>query len=566
MVAGMVACAVVAVAVPALAAMPPATCRVTYVKTWDSSGRFGANITIDNMAPRITSWRLTFTWPGTQRVDNGWYATWSQSGRNVTAVNLPYNGTLDQGQRITIGFNGSYTGTNAPPALFLLNGVGCLGPNPPVTPTPTPSPTPTPDPARVDNPYAGADGYVDPTWSAAAAGEPGGAAVARTSTGVWLDRVSRIAGTSSVPGLRAHLDEAVRQDAANGATPLTIQIVLNDLPDRNCLRYVSTGDFAIAADGLDQYRTRYVDPIASILADPAYRRLRIVAVVEPDFLPGLVMPTGTMYTIHCEPVRASGVYPLAVRYALNRLYGIPNVYTYLDASNHGRIGWADNFGPAAELLASIGNATGDGLPLVHGFTVNTAEWAALTEPFFTASTVISGTPVKWTRWVDWNDYVDELSFAQAFRNRLIAAGFPPTIGMVIDTSRNGWGGPARPRAPSTSTDVNTFVDQSRMDRRVTVANWCNQTGTGLGERPRADPAPGIDAYAWIKPPGVSDGAAAADVVPNPENIPYDQRCNPLFQEPRGAYVPGQALPNAPVEGQWFPALFRQLLANAYPPL
>ncbi|TDC03084.1 glycosyl hydrolase family 6, partial [Streptomyces sp. 8K308] len=43
--------------------------------------------------------------------------------------------------------------------------------------------------ARVDNPYVGADVYVNPEWSARAAAEPGGSAIADEPTGVWMDRI-----------------------------------------------------------------------------------------------------------------------------------------------------------------------------------------------------------------------------------------------------------------------------------------------------------------------------------------------------------------------------------------
>ncbi|MFI7616007.1 glycoside hydrolase family 6 protein [Nonomuraea terrae] len=55
-------------------------------------------------------------------------------------------------------------------------------------------------------------------------------------------------------------------------------------------------------------------------------------------------------------------------------------------------------------------------------------------------------------------------------------------------------GSARPTGPSTSTDVDVFVDQSRVDRRVHAGNWCNQSGAGMGVRPTASPAAGFDAY------------------------------------------------------------------------
>ncbi|MEU7940162.1 glycoside hydrolase family 6 protein [Microbispora bryophytorum] len=417
--------------------------------------------------------------------------------------------------------------------------------------------TPAAADTRVDNPYVAAERYVDPWWSASAAAEPGGAAVAGQPTGVWLPRVSLIAGTASSPGLRAHLNEAVVQDAF-GSAPLTIQIVLDDLPDRNCTHLVSNGDFSVTSDGLNRYRSEYVDPIAEILADPAYQRLRIVAIVEPDFLPGLLLPATTS---RCSAVQASGAYPAAVRYAVTRLHAIPNVYVYLDASGHGVVGHPDNFGRAADLLASIAGASGGGPTPVEGFTVNVAGYGALVEPYYNTH---MGLPVKSSRWVAGNDYVDELSFAQAFRQRLIAAGFGSGIGMVIDTSRSGWGGPYRPARTSTSTDVNRFVDESRTDRRHSVGNWCNQAGAGLGARPTAIPAAGVDAYAWIKPPGVSDGSGTN--VTTPDGIRPDPMCDPAYAQVTDGYLPSGALPYAPPAGQWFGAQFQQLLANAYPPL
>jgi chitodextrinase len=139
-------------------------------------------------------------------------------------------------------------------------------------------------------------------------------------------------------------------------------------------------------------------------------------------------------------------------------------------------------------------------------------------------------------------------------------GMSDTIGMLIDTSRNGWGGSSRPTKASTSTDVDKFVNESRIDRRTNAGAWCNQSGAGLGERPRAVDADGIQAYVWIKPPGESDGASpTADGSKGIETA-----CDPsalLF----GTYATG-ALPNAPISERWFPAAFQELMANAYPPL
>jgi cellulose 1,4-beta-cellobiosidase len=202
---------------------------------------------------------------------------------------------------------------------------------------------------------------------------------------------------------------------------------------------------------------------------------------------------------------------------------------------------------------------------VHGFITNTANYSALVEPNFNINTTVGGQSVRQSKWVDWNFYVDELSFAQAFRRELVSVGFDAGIGMLIDTSRNGWGGPNRPTAASTSTVMDTFVNQSRIDRRIHAGNWCNQAGAGLGERPRANPEPGIDAYVWVKPPGESDGSSS--LIPNDEGKGFDRMCDPTYggNGRNGNSMTG-SLPGAPISGAWFSAQFRELMANAYPAL
>ena len=202
---------------------------------------------------------------------------------------------------------------------------------------------------------------------------------------------------------------------------------------------------------------------------------------------------------------------------------------------------------------------------MHGFISNTANYSALKEEHFAIGETINGTPVRQSSWVDWNNYVDELSFAQALRVELVSQGFDPGIGMLIDTSRNGWGGPDRPVSAGPTTDVDAYVDGGRFDRRIQYGNWCNQAGAGLGERPTAAPEPGIDAYVWMKPPGESDGSSTE--IPNDEGKGFDRMCDPTYEgNPRNNHNMSGALPDAPVSGHWFSAQFQELLANAHPPV
>ena len=129
--------------------------------------------------------------------------------------------------------------------------------------------------------------------------------------------------------------------------------------------------------------------------------------------------------------------------------------------------------------------------------------------------------------------MDEASYTADMYSRLVQGGFPSSIGMLIDTSRNGWGGGQRPTAASTSTSVETFVTQSKVDHRPHRGAWCNQNGAGIGERPVATP-PGfpsshIDGFVWVKPPGESDGASSD--IPNNEGKRFDRMCDPTFAAP-----------------------------------
>jgi cellulose 1,4-beta-cellobiosidase len=559
----------VASSVPASAA---AGCEVDYqLNDWGSG--FTASVEITNLGDAVNGWTLEWDFAGNQRVTNSWNGTVTQSGQSVSATDAGYNGAIATDGTATFGFQGSYTGSNAAPTAFELNGVLCSGdvgePEEPEEPEEPGEPEEPEEPGsngRVNNPYVGADVYVNPIWSANAAAEPGGDAVADEPTGVWLDRISAIEGndspTTGSMGLRDHLDEALAQ--ADGE-PLVFQVVIYNLPGRDCAALASNGE--LGPDEIDRYKNDYIDPIAEILADYEDTELRVVTTVEIDSLPNLVTNVSPRETAteNCDEMLANGNYVEGVGYALAQLGAIDNVYNYVDAGHHGWIGWQDNFTASAELFHEAANAAGATPADVHGFIANTANYSALVEENFSIDQTIAGTPVRQSDWVDWNQFTDELSFAQALREELVGQGFDSGIGMLIDTSRNGWGGPDRPDGPGPSTDVNAFVDGGRYDRRLQAGNWCNQSGAGLGERPQAAPEPGIDAYVWMKPPGESDGSS--EYIENPEGKGFDRMCDPTYEgNPRNGYNMSGALDNAPISGHWFSAQFQELLANAHPPI
>ena len=95
------------------------------------------------------------------------------------------------------------------PCIAVLSGCGGMA-GPQYAPATVDSARPA---VRVENPYAGATGYVNPEWKANADAEPGGSRISNIPTGVWLDRIIAIEGGSSQMGLRDHLDEALAQGA-----------------------------------------------------------------------------------------------------------------------------------------------------------------------------------------------------------------------------------------------------------------------------------------------------------------------------------------------------------------
>ncbi|MGY4898902.1 glycoside hydrolase family 48 protein [Micromonospora aurantiaca (nom. illeg.)] len=115
------------VALPAGAAQAAPACDVTYA-TSDWNNGFTANVTIKNLGDALNNWSLKFAFPNSsQRVVQGWSARWSQSGSEVTATNESWNGSLPTGASTSIGFNGSFSGSNPKPTAFTLNGVACNG-------------------------------------------------------------------------------------------------------------------------------------------------------------------------------------------------------------------------------------------------------------------------------------------------------------------------------------------------------------------------------------------------------------------------------------------------------
>ena len=101
------------------------------------------------------------------------------------------------------------------------------------------------------------------------------------------------------------------------------------------------------------------------------------------------------------------------------------------------------------------------------------------------------------------------------------------------------------------TDMYYITDTSRNGQtrmRQSCSNWCNIKGSGLGMRPTTDVSAlcfsKLDAVAWIKTPGESDGTTDTS-----------GRFDPMCRS-NDSQIP------APEAGEWFEDFFVNLVKNA----
>ena len=402
------------------------------------------------------------------------------------------------------------------------------------------------------NPFAGASFYVNPQWAsdvrgaaqAVAAQEPElSAAIQRVASqpaAFWLDRIAAIDGTSTMLGLAGHLDEALTQQASDGGGPMVVAMIVYDLPDRDCAAFASNGELHTNQDGLARYEAEYIDRIVRVIqSKPAYQELRIVAVVEPDALPNIVTNMSLPACAAAEPAYRAGV-----AYAVQQLATLPNVYIYLDIAHSAWLGW-EHPDRAATVYSEVLTTAG-GADLVRGFATNVANYSALKEPFnpYDDQGRYNDLIVDF---YEWNRMIDEVTYVNAMRARF------PNHRFLVDTGRNGW--------PAQATGL-------PIENRTHRGNWCNVTGAGIGERPRADPVAGVDAYYWLKPPGESDGTSdSTQTTPDAEGKRYDPMCGPdpvARPYSNGKAIATDALQGAPPAGHWFEEQFLMLVRNATP--
>ncbi|HUN32067.1 MAG TPA: glycoside hydrolase family 6 protein, partial [Trebonia sp.] len=412
--------------------------------------------------------------------------TSGNTGLSVTAGSsltfTPSN--FSTGQSVTVSADSSSSGA----ATFTVSGSGLTS----VTFTVTEAAACTSNCAtHVADPFTGAKPYLNPDYVnevkaqvSADGGNAAEAAVENYQTAIWLDTIDAIAGGTTATGTRTGLQQQLTNAAAQGttSTPSVVEIVIYDLPGRDCAALASNGEIPATSAGLTEYETQYINPIATILQQFENSPIRVVAIIEPDSLPNVVT---NQSLANCQT--ATPYYEAGITYALNALHAIPNVYNYMDIAHSAWLGWPSNMSATPAVYNKVVQATTAGYASIDGFISDTANYTPTQEPLLTNPTLsINGQPVDSATFYQYNPTFDELTYDTQMYNTLVAAGFPSSKKFLIDTSRNGWG-PTHPTTITSASDVNTYVADNKIDKRPFRGDWCNQNNAGIGARPTDQP-------------------------------------------------------------------------------
>ncbi|CAM5552315.1 cellulase family glycosylhydrolase [Streptomyces canus] len=92
-----------------------AACTASYSVSSDWGSGFNAEVKVTNSgSTALSSWKVTWTWPGSQKVTSLWNASYTQTGSTVTATNASHNGAVAVGGSASFGFGGAPGGGGVP--------------------------------------------------------------------------------------------------------------------------------------------------------------------------------------------------------------------------------------------------------------------------------------------------------------------------------------------------------------------------------------------------------------------------------------------------------------------
>ncbi|ROT43659.1 1,4-beta cellobiohydrolase [Sodiomyces alkalinus F11] len=333
------------------------------------------------------------------------------------------------------------------------------------------------EPRQSANPFAGRSLYINPNYSASLE-QTRLAFVSRgdTANANKVQYVQNHVGTfvwvANIYLLR-RIDEAIqnaRAAQARGEGQQIVGLVLYNLPDRDCSAGESAGELSLNQNGLNRYRSEYVNPFAEKLK--AASDLQFAVVMEPDAL-------GNMVTAQSQPFCANARIPHqdGIAYAIQQMQA-SNIHLYLDVSHGGWLGWSDNLGPSTSLPADeVGRILqkAGGNNRIRGYSTNVSNYNAY----------MTNNPPPFT---EGNPSADESRYATSLGGALAQRGLPTKF--IVDQGR-------------------VAIDGAR----ETGGEWCNvEAGFGQPFITNTQNS-NVDAVLWIKPGGESDGQCGMQGAP-----------------------------------------------------
>jgi len=370
------------------------------------------------------------------------------------------------------------------------------------------------------NPFLNADFFANPDYAKEVASSialhPSQSKimnqVAQQAAAFWMDKMAHIQNASDL------LESAMNHVKQTGNATV-VALIVYDVPDRDCSAGASAGEFkcsdSACADGINDYKTKYIAPIVSMLNKYTDEKLRIVLIIEPDSLPNLAT---NLNVPECQ--QAQTAYKTCIAYAIQTLSQQPNTYLYVDAAHGGWLGWQNNMEKFAPIVKEVLTMAG-GPSLIRGFADNVANYQWL------GALSDNADPCDFQS--QYNFCNNEAVYMSKM-NQELESVIGGQFYWVHDSGRNG--------------QENARVGTTQ------CSNWCNIKNAGLGYKPTTDVAfTGIesilDALFWLKTPGESDGTT------NKTSPFFDTDC-----------VSQNALQPAPEAGDWFDPDFSMLCSNS----
>ncbi|HEX3045711.1 MAG TPA: cellulose binding domain-containing protein, partial [Bacillota bacterium] len=116
---------------PKLTPTPTPFVNGGYGVVYNIQSNWGNGATVDvtiknNTTAAVNGWTLVWAFPGNQTISNLWNGSFTQSGVTVSVKDGGFNANIPAGGgSVNFGFNLNYSGTNAKPTHFTLNGTAC---------------------------------------------------------------------------------------------------------------------------------------------------------------------------------------------------------------------------------------------------------------------------------------------------------------------------------------------------------------------------------------------------------------------------------------------------------